>query len=105
MDIEYIRLLRTPYSERHLLRTLGTDFAALEMHYLPNSTVQATLILFEGAGISEGEIPQVLSRIDEALLPEVRLDDKNLMFTVVVGRVLGAFQAEAENPTRPEGEQ
>lgn len=95
-NIEFHRLLRTPSSERYLLRGNKRDVAALEMHYLSDLTVQATLIVFEGAGLGEAEIPSLLTYIDEALLPEVRLDQGNLLFTVVVGRVMGSYQAERE---------
>jgi hypothetical protein len=44
--------------------------------------------------LGERDVPALLAHIDEVLLPEVRLDHKNLLFTVAVGRVLGAFQAE-----------
>jgi hypothetical protein len=98
MQIEFVRLLRTPSSERHLVRRNAADSAALDIHYLPNGTVQATLLVFEGSGIDEPEIPDLLNHIDEILLPEVQLDHKNLTFTVSVGRVLGAYQAERDTP-------
>jgi hypothetical protein len=97
MNIEYARLFRTPTSERYLLRRSQADFAALELHYLADATVQATLVLFEGSGIEEPEIPAILTHIDEVLLPEVRLDQNNLTFTVVIGRVLGSYQADRES--------
>jgi hypothetical protein len=96
MHVSFARLLRTPSSERHLLRRSDTDFASLDLHYLQNGTVQATLIVFEGSGVEEADVPDLLTHIDEALLPEVRLDDRNLTFTVVMGRVLGAYQAEPD---------
>ena len=89
----FVRVVRTPSSERHLLRRDGSDFAALDLHYLSDGTVQATLILFDGSGFDEGDLPDLLTEIDELLLPEVRLDEHNLVFTVAVGRVLGAFSA------------
>lgn len=95
--IEFARLLRTPSSERHLLRRDKNDFAALDMHYLPDGTVQATLLVFDGSGFEEAEIPELLTYIDEVLLPEVRLDDHNLTFTVVAGRVLGSFAADRQS--------
>jgi len=96
MHVDITRVLRTPSSERHLLRRNDVDFAALDLHYLQNGTVQATLVLFEGSGIAEPEIPEILTQIDEVLLPEVDLNDHNLTFTVVIGRVLGAYRAEQE---------
>jgi hypothetical protein len=99
MDIAFVRVLRTPYSERHILRRSGADFAALDLHYLPDSTVQATLLLFDGSGFDERDLPDLLTHIDEVLLPEVRMDDQNLVFTVAIGRVLGAFQAAPDPVT------
>ena len=96
MEVSYVRLLRTPSSERHLIRRHDVDFAALDIHYLPNGTVQGTLILFEGCGVEEEDVPELLTHIDEVLLPEVRLDDRNLTFTVAVGRVLGAYEANVK---------
>src|SRR5688572_16401158 len=96
MDLTFSRVLRTPHSERHLLRRDGADFAALDLHYLLDGTVQATLVVFEGSGVEEADVPELLTHIDEVLLPEVQMDHKNLFFTVVVGRVLGAFQGESD---------
>jgi hypothetical protein len=96
MELTFTRVIRTPHSERHVLRRGGADFAALDLHYLLDGTVQATLILYEGSGVEEEDVPPLLTHIDEHLLPEVQLDHKNLFFTVVVGRVLGAFQATSD---------
>lgn len=102
MSQDFVRLLRTPTSERFLLRRAGTDVAALDLHYLPVGTVQATLIVFEHSGILESEIPSILTHIDEVLLPDVSLDDRKLLFTVVVGRVLGSFEAVPDSaPSEP----
>ena len=40
MDILITRLLRTPSSERLLLRNDKGDFASLDLHYLPSGSVQ-----------------------------------------------------------------
>ena len=69
-----------------------SDIAALDIHYLEDGRVNATLIAFEGM-IEESEIADLLARVDEILLPDVSMDDKKLVFTVVSGRVLGAFEA------------
>jgi hypothetical protein len=94
MDILITRLLRTPSSERLLLRNDKGDFASLDLHYLPSGSVQGTLIVFEESGMKEDKIPDLLNKIDEYLLPEVSLDRKNLTFTVVKGSVLGDFAAQ-----------
>ena len=98
MDIEFIRTLRTPHSERFLLRTRGNDIAAVDIHFRLNGTADATVILFEEANIAEKDVPAILTKIDDVVLPDVSIGEKNLSFTVVVGRVLGAFlpdQAQA----------
>jgi hypothetical protein len=102
MNLSFARLLRTPSSERHILRRGDTDFAVLELHYLNQGTVQATLIIFEGSGLEEADVPDLLTSIDEVLLPEVHLNDHNLSFTVVIGRVLGAYQAEGRSNGTPD---
>jgi hypothetical protein len=94
MKIDYVRALRTSQSERFVVRKAGVDSGLVELHYLANGTVQGTLIVFEGAGISEPDIPAVLTHIDEVLLPEVSFDDRKLLFTVVVGRVHGSYEAQ-----------
>lgn len=96
MALIFNRLLRTPNSERLALRKDNADFAFLELHYLPNGTVQATLIVLEESWVKESDVPELLAEIDEALLPEVQLNERNLTFTVVFGRVLGAFTAEQD---------
>jgi hypothetical protein len=92
--LQYVRTLRTPSSERFILRRGERDLAALDIHYLAADKVDSTLVLFEDSGIGEEQVPQVLAEIDEAMLPNVSLAEKNLVFTVVVGRVLGAFTAD-----------
>ena len=94
MNVELIRTIRTPHSERFILRRAGHDVGALDIHYLADRHVHGTLIVLEGGGIREEEIPAVLTYLDETLLPDVSLDDRRLAFTVVVGRVHGAFEAE-----------
>jgi hypothetical protein len=80
-----------------MIRRGDSDIAALEIHYLNDGTVQATMIAFEGM-VQDSEISSLLVHIDEVLLPEVSLDDKKLMFTVVTGRVVGAFEATPDPP-------
>lgn len=76
-----------------MLQVGGKDAAALDVHYLANGRADGTLIIFDGSGISEPDVPAVLARIDDLLLPDVNMADGNLSFTVVAGHVLGAFVA------------
>lgn len=89
--IEVTRVLRTPHSERFLLHRKDQDFAAVDLHYLVNGTVAGTVVLWEAEDSSEGAVAALLTWIDERLLPDVDLGDKNLTLTVVVGKVLGSF--------------
>ena len=47
---------------------------------------------------TKSEISDLLVHVDEVLLPDVSLDDKKLIFTVVSGRVLGAFEPTRDPP-------
>jgi len=100
--ITTIRLLRTPSSERFLLQERERDCGALDLHYLSDGSVHATVIIYEG-GIAESDVPNLLTQIDENLLPSVSLDDKKLIFTVVMGRVLGAYEAEKQSADQSRG--
>lgn len=80
-----------------MVRRVDSDVAALDIHYLDDGKVQATLIAFDGL-IQESQISDLLLHIDEVLLPDVSLDDKKLVFTVAMGRVLGAFEATPDPP-------
>lgn len=102
MDLEFIRVIRTPHSERFLIRNGNQDMAALDLHYLASGRVDGTLIVFENQGIGEAQIPGILSRIDEMLLPDVSVAERNLSFTVVVGRVLGTFLPDEAQPNQIE---
>jgi hypothetical protein len=98
-----LRVLRSPHSERFLLKDERGDFAALDLHYLTSGKVDGTLIIFDGAGASEADVPAILSQVDEELLPHVGERHENLSFTVVIGRVLGAFTAAAGGEVRVAG--
>jgi hypothetical protein len=91
----FTRTLRTPHSERFLIMRQGadTECAVLDLHYLADRTVRGTLVVFEGAGLAEEDIPALLQQVDGQLLPEVQLDDTTLEFTVVMGQVLGAYSS------------
>ena len=97
MNLQFVRAIRTPHSERFLLRDGSRDVAALDIHYLASGKVDGTLILFEDAGIGEDQVPPLLSQIDEMLLPDVSIAEQNLSFTVVSGRVFGAYLPDSRS--------
>ncbi len=98
--LTWTRTVRTPSSERFLGSQAGTDAAAVEFHFLPTGQVAGTVILLEEAGWREEEVPDLLRRIDDELLPGVDLDVGGLSFTVVIGRVLGNYEADITPPAR-----
>jgi hypothetical protein len=88
------RTLRTASSERFLAQRVGKDVAAVDLHYLANGTVAGTVILLKEAGWKESDVPALLGSLDEDFLSDVDLDHGNLNYTVVIGEVLGNFEAQ-----------
>lgn len=66
----------------------------MDLHYLPQGTISGTVIVLKSSGIKEEEIPLLLSSLDDEFLPDVDLSEGNLSYTVVVGELLGNWQAE-----------
>jgi hypothetical protein len=96
-DLVWKRTLRTPSSERFLGLRSGADAVAVDLHYLADGTVAGTVILLAGVSWQEDEIPGLLARLDEDLLPGVDLGSGNLQFTVVRGELLGNWEAGESN--------
>ena len=88
------RTLRTASSERFLLQRDGQDAAAVDLHYLANGTVSGTVILLKSAGWTEEEIPKLLKSLDDDFLPDVDLERGTLTYTVVLGELIGVFEAQ-----------
>jgi hypothetical protein len=91
LDLRSSRLLRTPHSERHLIFANEVEVAGLDLHYLLDGRIAGTLTVIDDSIVKEADIEHILRYIDTDLLPEVCMDDGDLCFTVVVGRVLGSF--------------
>ena len=94
MNLTWKRTLRTPSSERFLALRDGKDLAAVDLHYLANGTVTGTVIILKGSGLNESNIEQLLSTLDNEFLPDVNLAHGNLSYTVVLGEVLGNWEAQ-----------
>ena len=94
MKIDWKRTLRTGSSERFLAQRDGKDVAAVDLHYLVNGTVAGTVILLKEAGWREEEIPALLASLDDDFLPDVDLECGTLNYTVVIGEVVGNWEAE-----------
>ncbi len=102
-QLKWTRTLRTPNSERFLCTRDGADAAAVDLHFLPSGQVAGTVILLEEAGWKDEEIPALLRSLDDEFLPGVDLDVGGLTFTVVVGRVVGNYEGEAEGEKASRG--
>lgn len=94
--IKWKRALRTASSERFLAFRDGKEVGVVDIHYVEGGTVSGTVTLFEEADWSEDEIPDLLSALDEDYLPTVDLADGDLTYTVVIGRVVGSYEATDE---------
>ena len=99
MTLVWKRTLRTPSSERFLGQSGDRDVAAVDLHYLPSGVASGTVILLKDAGWKEADVPGLLRSLDEDMLPGVALSEGNLTFTVVLGEVLGNFEAVADDGT------
>lgn len=94
--LQFTRVVRTPHSERHLLREDDRDLGALDLHFLPEHKVAGSLVLFDGAPTDETSVAALLTAIDERLLPDTAMSDGDITFTVTVGRVLATFRPNPE---------
>jgi len=97
MTLSWKRTLRTPSSERFLALREGHDVAAVDLHYLANGTVAGTVIILKGSKLDESNIQELLSSLDEEFLPDVDLAQGNLTYTVVLGEVLGNWEAHRDD--------
>ena len=94
--ISWKRTLRTASSERFVAIRDGKEVAAIDLHYLANVTVAGTVILLREAGWKDEDIPGLLKSLDEDFLPDVDLDSGTLTYTVVIGEIVGNFEAQKE---------
>ncbi len=96
-NIVFVRVFRTASSERYLVEDTsnpGIDIAAIDIHYLDSQTVTATVIILETDYSEKEFINRLLETIDMRLLPMACLNDGDLSFTVVAGRIVGQFNNE-----------
>jgi len=92
------RTLRTPSSERFLAVRDGKEVAAVDLHYLANGHASGTVILLRDARWNESDVPKLLASLDDDFLPDVDLKQGTLTYTVVLGEVLGNYEA-SQAPT------
>ena len=93
-EIVFVRTVRTATSERFLVQNIenpDVDIAAIDVHYLDDQVVTATVIVLVKEYSEKGFISRLVETIDSRLLPMACLNDGDLSFTVVEGRVVGQF--------------
>jgi len=91
--VTWKRTLKTLSSERFLALKDGKDAAAVDLHYFPNGSAAGTVILLKDAGWKESDIPDLLKQLDEDFLPDVSISEGTLTYTVVIGELVGNFEA------------
>ena len=67
--------------------------AAVDLHYLTNGAVAGTVVLLHDSALKDADIEPLLSALDDEFLPDVDLAHGNLTYTVVLGEVLGNWEA------------
>ncbi len=92
------RTLRTSSSERFIAARDGHEVAAVDLHYLMSGAVAATVVLLrdpaqKDGGWSEAQVPDLLASLDEDYLPDVDLANGDLTYTVVIGDIVGTYDA------------
>ena len=101
--VNFVRVIRTPSSERYLVQMVdlpGEDLAAIDIHYLAEEIVAATLTLLDSKYSDPKMLESLMTTIDTHLLPMASLKDGDLYFTVVKGVLIGEFRS-VSGPERP----
>ena len=96
--LNWKRTLRTSSSERFIAVRGGRDVAAVDLHYFHTGAVAATVVLLRDpaqpdGGWTEAQVPDLLASLDEDYLPDVDLANGNLTYTVVLGDIVGTYDA------------
>jgi hypothetical protein len=87
------RRLRTASSERYWIELGSGGEAYLDLHFAREGAVHGSLMLVGETVPEDAGIEELLTAIDEELLPEVSRDSALLTFSVFVGQPLGEFGA------------
>ena len=90
---EYVfeRDCRTPYSESYVITSGGDDVGRVDIHFT-SSIAFATLCVPEG--LSEDEIQELISEIDERLVLTTDPYREDFVVTVWAGRQAGIYSEE-----------
>ena len=93
MQMKFLRTLRTASSERFVVAAESSEeLASIDIHYLSDGNVLGTVVVLNDALLEDSNLQQLLEGVDETLLPMASLDQQNLRFTVIHGRIFGEFE-------------
>ncbi len=95
--IRWKRALRTPSSERFVALRGPQAVATADLHYPIDGRVVGLVVLDEGAGWTEEQIPDLLAMLNEDLLPGVNTSRGTLSLMVVIGEVVGHMDASQDS--------
>ena len=87
-SIRYDRLCRTPSSEAYLLSDGDNPIGRIELHF--TSTVVYGLLILE-ADREEGQILDLIERIDDDLVWSADVEREDFVVTVYQGREVGVY--------------
>ena len=76
--------------------SIGTDLGPT-CHPASSAKRIARVILLKSAGWTEEEIPKLLKSLDDDFLPDVDLERGTLAYTVILGELIGVFEAESSD--------
>ena len=99
--IRWKRALRTTSSERFVALRGPRAVATADLHYPTDGRVVGLVVLDEGAGWTEEQIPDLLATLNEDLLPGVDTSRGTLSLMVVIGEVVGQMDANQDASTAP----
>ena len=103
-EYTFERESRTPYSESFVIEANEEDLGRVDLHYTPSVTY-GTLCIPDG--LSEEDIQELISEIDERLVMSNDPFREDFVVTVWVGRQTGVYSEEEmegeEAEEEPEG--
>jgi len=93
--LRFTRTIRTSASEQFLIHDeIGQDIAVADIHYASSGSVMVTLTMFSTKAGDKDDAQQLVELIDRQLLPMVSLNDENLVFNVLSGKLIGVFEKD-----------
>lgn len=90
---QFTRTVRSATSEQFLIHNNDDcDIAVADIHFTEIGTVVVTLTILGDWLATDSAAQELVEAIDCQLLPMANLNDKNLVFNVVRGKLIGVFE-------------